>query len=97
MDLEAFDAETFSGTARRSSRRLLASAAACKKQWSTASLDINMAFYKDWPTRNLLRQPVRRNAWRALFCRLDRPRCFEVSQSSSAATSRSTACSASSQ
>ena len=31
MDLEAFDVETFSGTARRSSQRLFASAAACKK------------------------------------------------------------------
>eukprot|EP00959_Pyramimonas_sp_CCMP1952_P293362 6135284-Pyramimonas_sp.AAC.1 len=46
MDLEAFDVEAFSGTARRSSQRLLASAAACKKQWATASLDINMAFLK---------------------------------------------------
>eukprot|EP00959_Pyramimonas_sp_CCMP1952_P345307 7231507-Pyramimonas_sp.AAC.1 len=44
MDLEAFDVGTFSGTARRSSQRLLASAAACKKQWVIASLDINMAF-----------------------------------------------------
>eukprot|EP00959_Pyramimonas_sp_CCMP1952_P149758 3133285-Pyramimonas_sp.AAC.1 len=42
--LEAFDVETFSETARRSSQRLLASAAACKKQWVIASLDINMAF-----------------------------------------------------
>eukprot|EP00959_Pyramimonas_sp_CCMP1952_P327052 6846169-Pyramimonas_sp.AAC.1 len=44
MDLEALDVETFSGTARRSSQRLLASTAACKKQWVIASLDINMAF-----------------------------------------------------
>eukprot|EP00959_Pyramimonas_sp_CCMP1952_P122761 2566122-Pyramimonas_sp.AAC.1 len=46
MDFEAFDVETFSGTARRSSHRLLASTAACKKQWDIASLDINMAFLK---------------------------------------------------
>ena len=46
MDLEAFDVETFSGTARRSSQRLLASAAACKKEWIIASMDINMAFLK---------------------------------------------------
>eukprot|EP00959_Pyramimonas_sp_CCMP1952_P412729 8648561-Pyramimonas_sp.AAC.1 len=45
MDLEGFN-ETFSGTARRSSQRLLASTAACKKQWVIASLDINMAFLK---------------------------------------------------
>eukprot|EP00959_Pyramimonas_sp_CCMP1952_P366312 7671916-Pyramimonas_sp.AAC.1 len=46
MDLETFDVETFPGTVRRSSQRLLASAAACKKQWVIASLDINMAFLK---------------------------------------------------
>eukprot|EP00959_Pyramimonas_sp_CCMP1952_P037103 776274-Pyramimonas_sp.AAC.1 len=46
MDLEAFDVETFSGTARRSSQRLLASAAACETQWIIASLDINVAFLK---------------------------------------------------
>eukprot|EP00959_Pyramimonas_sp_CCMP1952_P257361 5376945-Pyramimonas_sp.AAC.1 len=44
MDLEVFDVETCSGTARRSSQRLLASTAACNKQWIVASLDINMAF-----------------------------------------------------
>eukprot|EP00959_Pyramimonas_sp_CCMP1952_P023494 493668-Pyramimonas_sp.AAC.1 len=46
MGLEAFDVETFPGTARRSSRRLLAGTAACKKQWVIASLDISMAFLK---------------------------------------------------
>eukprot|EP00959_Pyramimonas_sp_CCMP1952_P265517 5551782-Pyramimonas_sp.AAC.1 len=46
MDLEAFDAEAFAGTARRPSQRLLASAAARKKQWAIASLDINAAFLK---------------------------------------------------
>eukprot|EP00959_Pyramimonas_sp_CCMP1952_P290037 6066038-Pyramimonas_sp.AAC.1 len=40
MDLKAFDAETFSGTARRPSQRLLASTAACNEQWLIASLDI---------------------------------------------------------
>eukprot|EP00959_Pyramimonas_sp_CCMP1952_P016053 339526-Pyramimonas_sp.AAC.1 len=45
-DLEAFDVETFSWTTRRSSQRLFASAAACKKQWIIASLDINMAVLK---------------------------------------------------
>eukprot|EP00959_Pyramimonas_sp_CCMP1952_P194478 4066520-Pyramimonas_sp.AAC.1 len=32
--------------ARRSSQRLLASTAGCKKQWLIASLDINVAFLK---------------------------------------------------
>eukprot|EP00959_Pyramimonas_sp_CCMP1952_P187168 3913939-Pyramimonas_sp.AAC.1 len=44
MDLEAYDVETFPGTARWSSQRLLASTAARRKQWIIASLDINMAF-----------------------------------------------------
>eukprot|EP00959_Pyramimonas_sp_CCMP1952_P066024 1378654-Pyramimonas_sp.AAC.1 len=46
MDLEAFDVETFAGTALLSSQRLLASTAARKKQWIIDSLDINMAFLK---------------------------------------------------
>eukprot|EP00959_Pyramimonas_sp_CCMP1952_P042972 899239-Pyramimonas_sp.AAC.1 len=46
LDLEAFDVETFSGAARRSSQRLLASTAACRMQWVLASLDIDMAFLK---------------------------------------------------
>eukprot|EP00959_Pyramimonas_sp_CCMP1952_P434480 9097663-Pyramimonas_sp.AAC.1 len=46
MDFEAFDLETFSGAARRSNQRLLASTAAYKKQWIIASVDINMAFLK---------------------------------------------------
>eukprot|EP00959_Pyramimonas_sp_CCMP1952_P229839 4805473-Pyramimonas_sp.AAC.1 len=62
MDLEASEVETFSGTARRSSQRLLASATACKKQWVIASLDINMACLKGLTTRNLLKQPVKKNA-----------------------------------
>eukprot|EP00959_Pyramimonas_sp_CCMP1952_P428751 8980022-Pyramimonas_sp.AAC.1 len=44
MDLEVFDAETFPGAARRSSQRLLASAAVCNNQWIIAFLDINVAF-----------------------------------------------------
>eukprot|EP00959_Pyramimonas_sp_CCMP1952_P096882 2025102-Pyramimonas_sp.AAC.1 len=36
----------FSGTARRPSQRLLASTAACNKQWNVASFDVNMAFLK---------------------------------------------------
>ena len=41
MDVEAFDIETFSGTARRANQKLLASTAACRKDWSIASLDID--------------------------------------------------------
>eukprot|EP00959_Pyramimonas_sp_CCMP1952_P222380 4649053-Pyramimonas_sp.AAC.1 len=71
MDLEAFDVKTFPGTARRSSQRLLASTAACKKQWIIASLDINMVFpEKDSRIMNLLEQPVTRIARRASHCLL---------------------------
>eukprot|EP00959_Pyramimonas_sp_CCMP1952_P092587 1937740-Pyramimonas_sp.AAC.1 len=44
MAFEAFNVETFSGAARRPSQRLLASAAACKKQWVIAPIEINMVF-----------------------------------------------------
>eukprot|EP00959_Pyramimonas_sp_CCMP1952_P166932 3488712-Pyramimonas_sp.AAC.1 len=46
MDLEALGAETFLGSPGRSNQRLLASAAAHKKLWVIASLDINLAFLK---------------------------------------------------
>eukprot|EP00959_Pyramimonas_sp_CCMP1952_P143685 3008210-Pyramimonas_sp.AAC.1 len=46
MDLEAVGVEASSGSARRSSQRLLASTAACKRQCIIAFLDINMAFQK---------------------------------------------------
>eukprot|EP00959_Pyramimonas_sp_CCMP1952_P337511 7068181-Pyramimonas_sp.AAC.1 len=46
MDTEAFDVETFSGTAGRQSRRLLASEAACRPEWILASMDIDKAFFK---------------------------------------------------
>eukprot|EP00959_Pyramimonas_sp_CCMP1952_P378690 7932598-Pyramimonas_sp.AAC.1 len=93
-DLEAFDVEAFSGAARRSSQRLLASTAAREKQWTIASLDINMAFLKGLTQRNLLRRLVKRNARCVLLCRLDRPQCFELSQDSNTATSQRIACSA---
>eukprot|EP00959_Pyramimonas_sp_CCMP1952_P112986 2361636-Pyramimonas_sp.AAC.1 len=44
MDLGAFDLETCAEAARQSCQRLLASTAACKKQWIIASLDINITF-----------------------------------------------------
>ncbi len=46
MDIEAFSVDTFSGTARRTSQRFLASEAACHKDWILASLDIDKAFLK---------------------------------------------------
>ena len=46
MDLEAFTIDTFSGTAKRTSQRMLASEAACNKDWVLASLDIDKAFLK---------------------------------------------------
>eukprot|EP00959_Pyramimonas_sp_CCMP1952_P233005 4869640-Pyramimonas_sp.AAC.2 len=81
--LEAFDVETYSGTARRSSQMLLASTAACRKQWITASLDINM-----------VRLLVKMNVWCVLPCRLDRSLRSVLFQDSRTTTSHSTAYSA---
>ena len=53
MDLEAFSLDTFSGTARRSSQRLLASEAACNPDFILASLDIDKAFLKGFTYREL--------------------------------------------
>ena len=41
MDAEAFSLDTFSGTAKRTSQRILASEAACREDWIIASLDID--------------------------------------------------------
>eukprot|EP00959_Pyramimonas_sp_CCMP1952_P453369 9468121-Pyramimonas_sp.AAC.1 len=66
MDLEACDAETFPGAARRPSQRLFASAAARGKQWIIAPFDIDVVFLeRGSPIKNLLEQPVKRNARRA--------------------------------
>eukprot|EP00974_Lingulodinium_polyedra_P103749 10041710-Lingulodinium_polyedra.AAC.1 len=46
MDWEAFSVDAFSGTAKRSSQIILASATACHKYWILASLDIDKAFLK---------------------------------------------------
>ena len=46
MDIEAFDLDTFSGTARRQSQRMLASQVACNPTFINASLDVNNAFLK---------------------------------------------------
>eukprot|EP00974_Lingulodinium_polyedra_P016188 1568448-Lingulodinium_polyedra.AAC.1 len=44
--LGAVSVDTLSGTAKRSSQRILASEAACRKDWIVASLDIDKAFLK---------------------------------------------------
>ena len=46
QDVEAFDVETFAGTANRRSQRILASEAACHPEWIIASLDVDKAFLK---------------------------------------------------
>ena len=46
QDTEAFDVETYAGTASRRSQRLLASEAACHDDWIIASLDVEKAFLK---------------------------------------------------
>ena len=46
MDIEAFSLDTFSGTAKRSSQRMLASEASCHDDYIIASLDIDKAFLK---------------------------------------------------
>ncbi len=53
MDLEAFSLDTFSGTAKRSSQRILASEAACHQDWIIASLDIDKAFLKGFTYKEL--------------------------------------------
>ena len=53
MDLEAFSLDTFSGTAKRTSQRILASEAACHQEWIMASLDIDKAFLKGFTYREL--------------------------------------------
>ncbi len=44
QDTEAFDLDTFAGTAKRQSQRIAASQAACNPGWIIASLDIEKAF-----------------------------------------------------
>eukprot|EP00974_Lingulodinium_polyedra_P106100 10269493-Lingulodinium_polyedra.AAC.1 len=61
MDWEAFSVDTFSGTAKRSSQRILASEAACHKGWILASLDIDKAFLKVARTPNSPRPRANRN------------------------------------
>jgi hypothetical protein len=53
MDTEAFSLDTFSGTAKRSSQRILASEAACHPEWIIASLDVDKAFLKGFTYKEL--------------------------------------------
>jgi len=53
MDLEAFSLDTFSGTAKRTSQRTLASEAACHPDFISASLDIDKAFLKGFTYKEL--------------------------------------------
>ncbi len=53
MDLEAFSLDTFSGTAKRTSQRILASEAACHQDWIIASLGIDKAFLKGFTYKEL--------------------------------------------
>ncbi len=46
QDTEAFSVETFAGTAKRTSERILASEAACNPDYEIASLDEDKAFFK---------------------------------------------------
>ena len=53
MDIEALGLDTFAGTARRQSQRILASEAACQPEWIVASLDIEKAFLKGFTYKEL--------------------------------------------
>jgi len=53
MDLEAFSLDTFSGTAKRQSQRILASEAACHEDYIIASLDIDTAFLQGFTYKEL--------------------------------------------
>ena len=53
MDTEAFSLDTFSGTAKRTSQRIIASEAACHPDYIIASLDIDKAFLKGYTYEEL--------------------------------------------
>ena len=53
MDQEAFSLETFAGTAKRTSQRILASEAASHRDWILASLDIDKAFLNGFTHKEL--------------------------------------------
>ena len=53
MDTEAFSLDTYSGTAKRTSQRILASEAACHPDFILASLDIDTAFLQGFTYKEL--------------------------------------------
>ena len=53
QDTEAFSIETFAGTAKRTSQRLVASEAACHPDYEIASLDVDKAFLKGFTYKEL--------------------------------------------
>ena len=53
MDTEAYNLETYSGTAKRASQRILASEAACHPDYIIASLDVDKAFLKGFTYKEL--------------------------------------------
>ena len=53
MDSEAYSIETFAGTARRTSQRILASEAACHPDWIIASIDVDKACLKGYTHKEL--------------------------------------------
>ena len=53
MDTEAYSLETYSGTAKRTSQRILASEAACHPDYIIASLDVDKAFLKGFTYKEL--------------------------------------------
>ena len=69
MDWEAFSIDTFSGTAKRQSQRILASEAACHPDWILASMDVDKAFLKDSPMLSWRKLPVSKNEYYVLLFR----------------------------
>ena len=53
MDQEAYSLETFAGTAKRTSQRVLAREAAVHRGWILASLDVDKAFLKGFTHKEL--------------------------------------------
>eukprot|EP00974_Lingulodinium_polyedra_P124555 11191202-Lingulodinium_polyedra.AAC.1 len=68
MDWEAFSVDAFSGAAKRSSRRILASEAACHKDWIFASLDIDKAFLRGSLMQNSPRPRANGNGLSVSHC-----------------------------
>ena len=52
-DQDADWLETYAGTAGRTSQRILTSEAANHPRWDFLTIDVNKAFFKEPPTKNL--------------------------------------------